>query len=182
MRGVGTWRGGVAAVPAPFEPAFAACRPKNRSIVAFPPRFGLFGRRPHPLARRSADKPRQPTLAPEDGGAAPAPGAPGGGRRGRDARSGADAGSLLSLRLQRRVSACSWPCKGPAAHGKKELPLLSLAFSCDSCPRRVPDAPCAVRRTVLAVAGKDFAIVAGDTRCSTGFSIMSRNVSKIYQM
>jgi len=36
--------------------------------------------------------------------------------------------------------------------------------------------------TVLAVAGKDFAIVAGDTRCSTGFSIMSRNVSKIYQI
>jgi len=33
--------------------------------------------------------------------------------------------------------------------------------------------------TVLAVAGKDFAIVAADTRCSTGFSIMTRNLSKI---
>merc|ERR1719446_1094729 len=36
--------------------------------------------------------------------------------------------------------------------------------------------------TVLAVAGKDFAIVAGDTRMSTGFSIKSRNVSKIFQI
>ena len=65
MRGVGTWRGGVAAVPAPFEPAFAACRPKNRSIVAFPPRFGLFGRRPHPLARRSAESRASRPLRPK---------------------------------------------------------------------------------------------------------------------
>ena len=34
--------------------------------------------------------------------------------------------------------------------------------------------------TVLAVAGKDFSIVAGDTRMSTGFNIKSRNVTKIY--
>jgi 20S proteasome subunit beta 6 len=34
--------------------------------------------------------------------------------------------------------------------------------------------------TVLAVAGKDFSIVAGDTRMSTGFNIKSRTVSKIY--
>jgi len=36
--------------------------------------------------------------------------------------------------------------------------------------------------TVLAVAGPDYAIVAGDTRMSTGFSIKSRNVSKIFQI
>ena len=35
---------------------------------------------------------------------------------------------------------------------------------------------------MLAVAGPDYAIVAGDTRMSTGFSIKSRNVSKIFQM
>ena len=62
------------------------------------------------------------------------------------------------------------------------VPRLLCVFFWTSCPRRAPDTTCAVRRTVLAVAGKDFAIVAGDTRCSTGFSIMSRNVSKIYQM
>merc|ERR1719446_1328485 len=36
--------------------------------------------------------------------------------------------------------------------------------------------------TVLAVAGKDFSIVAGDTRMSTGFSFKSRNVSKIFKI
>ncbi len=36
--------------------------------------------------------------------------------------------------------------------------------------------------TVLAVAGPDYAIVAGDTRMSTGYSIKCRNVSKIYEM
>jgi len=36
--------------------------------------------------------------------------------------------------------------------------------------------------TVLAVAGPDYSIVAGDTRMSTGFSIKSRNVSKIFQI
>jgi 20S proteasome subunit beta 6 len=36
--------------------------------------------------------------------------------------------------------------------------------------------------TVLAVAGKNFSIVAGDTRMSTGFNIKSRSVSKIFQI
>merc|ERR1711871_911334 len=36
--------------------------------------------------------------------------------------------------------------------------------------------------TVLAVAGPTYSIVAGDTRMSTGFSIMSRNQSKIYKI
>ena len=39
-----------------------------------------------------------------------------------------------------------------------------------------------LRRTVLAVAGKDFSIVAGDTRMSTGFSIKTRHASKIFKM
>jgi len=36
--------------------------------------------------------------------------------------------------------------------------------------------------TVLAVAGKNYAIVAGDTRMSTGFNIKSRDVSKIFKI
>lgn len=36
--------------------------------------------------------------------------------------------------------------------------------------------------TVMAVAGKDFVVIAGDTRMSSGYSIMSRKVSKLKQM
>lgn len=38
------------------------------------------------------------------------------------------------------------------------------------------------RRTVLAVAGEDFAIVASDTRLSEGYSIHSRDSPKCYKL
>jgi len=55
---------------------------------------------------------------------------------------------------------------------------LSTAAHCRPTRLRA----CAPRSTVLAVTGKDFSIVAGDTRMSTGFSIKSRSVTKIYKM
>jgi 20S proteasome subunit beta 6 len=38
------------------------------------------------------------------------------------------------------------------------------------------------RRTVLAVAGNDFCIVAASTRMSSGFDILTRNSNKMLQL
>jgi hypothetical protein len=37
-------------------------------------------------------------------------------------------------------------------------------------------------RTCVAIAGEDYCVIAADTRMSTGFSILTRNHSKIHQM
>ena len=39
-----------------------------------------------------------------------------------------------------------------------------------------------LKRTVLAVSGKDFVVVAGDTRVSTGYSINTRNGMKLTEL
>lgn len=37
-------------------------------------------------------------------------------------------------------------------------------------------------RTCVAIAGGDYCVIAADTRMSTGFSILTRDHSKIHQM
>jgi len=80
-----------------------------------------------------------------------------------------------STRTTSMAGACHAAPSAPRQH-----PALLSARSAQPADRRALCAACG--STVLAVAGPDYAIVAGDTRMSTGFSIKSRNVSKIFQM
>ncbi len=53
--------------------------------------------------------------------------------------------------------------------GKKKKKLLMLVLG-------------VAFRTCVAIAGEDYCVIAADTRMSTGFSILTRNHSKIHQM
>ena len=67
---------------------------------------------------------------------------------------------------------------------------VPLNPSADSIDHGVTEAPYERRfspydfngGTTLAIAGPDFAIVAGDTRMSTGYEILSRKVSKLHSL
>eukprot|EP00549_Striatella_unipunctata_P008808 CAMPEP_0118688658 /NCGR_PEP_ID=MMETSP0800-20121206/9044_1 /TAXON_ID=210618 ORGANISM="Striatella unipunctata, Strain CCMP2910" /NCGR_SAMPLE_ID=MMETSP0800 /ASSEMBLY_ACC=CAM_ASM_000638 /LENGTH=252 /DNA_ID=CAMNT_0006585945 /DNA_START=66 /DNA_END=824 /DNA_ORIENTATION=- len=75
-------------------------------------------------------------------------------------------------------------------HWSEGRAVIKAEITADSIDHGVTEAPYERRfspyefngGTVVAVSGTDFAVIAGDTRLSSGFEILSRNVSKLHKL
>lgn len=86
----------------------------------------------------------------------------------------------------RTVEICCGPRVNQArasVRGAQALPVLTNGMPSTPCRNGAAFEPYANNGgTVVAVAGRDFCIVAADSRLSDGYSILSRNVTRIHRL
>ena len=58
----------------------------------------------------------------------------------------------------------------------RRIELIWLGLAC------INMCPCYAPRTTVCLAGEDYAIAAGCTRMSTGYEILSRNQTKLFEL
>mmetsp|Transcript_19288 Transcript_19288/g.43929 ORF Transcript_19288/g.43929 Transcript_19288/m.43929 type:complete len:154 (-) Transcript_19288:511-972(-) len=84
--------------------------------------------------------------------------------------------SRLPLSTSEGPLAMTVPVSSSPSDGKIDHGVYSAPYECAFSPYDFNGG------TVLAVAGDDFAVIASDTRMSSGYEIKSRNVTKLHEI